>query len=354
MPRPSVGQGRLVAVAASVALSLALVPAAGAATAASPPIEVTATPITKALSSKGQRSTITVRNASRGSLGSLRLQVSTRKGVRIALAGAKGRSSRRLATLRAGRAVKVGVTLRRAKGGPTKGQLTVRVRRAGKSAATTKLTFGRTTTAPEPTTLAGRYFWGSRYTLNGIVQNTLYFTGKDLVWVDDVEGTFPTCTAVSEQCKPYAYDPKSKALTIDGKPATLEGRGIEWDGDRYREWGVPPAGTRWDTTVTYSNSSGICPLYCSYFTEHLTFRPDGTFARDAVASGSGPVVDWASVPPNRRGTYEVRADGTLRLAFADGSERVETVAQYRNDDGSLQPAGEGLLLNGDGYFDIRD
>lgn len=198
MPRPSVGQGRLVAVAASVALSLALVPAAGAATAASPPIEVTATPITKALSSKGQRS------------------------------------------------------------------------------------------------------------------------------------------------------------TIDGKPATLEGRGIEWDGDRYREWGVPPAGTRWDTTVTYSNSSGICPLYCSYFTEHLTFRPDGTFARDAVASGSGPVVDWASVPPNRRGTYEVRADGTLRLAFADGSERVETVAQYRNDDGSLQPAGEGLLLNGDGYFDIRD
>jgi hypothetical protein len=34
--------------------------------------------------------------------------------------------------------------------------------------------------------------------------------------------------------------------------------------------------------------------------------------------------------------------------------RIETVAQYLNDDGTLKAPGEGLLLGGDGYFDIDD
>lgn len=106
--------------------------------------------------------------------------------------------------------------------------------------------------------------------------------------------------------------------------------------------------------MTYSNSSGICPLYCSYFTEYLTFRPDGTFIRSAVAPGSGPIVDWGVVPPDSKGPYEVRGERTLRLAFADGKERIETVALFMNDDGSLKAPGEGVLLGGDGYFDIRD
>jgi len=63
-------------------------------------------------------------------------------------------------------------------------------------------------------------------------------------------------------------------------------------------------------------------------------------------SGSGPVVDWSSVPPNRRGTYEVRADHTLPPAFADGTERI--------DNGSLKAPGDGIVLGGDGSFDRRD
>ena len=211
-----------------------------------------------------------------------------------------------------------------------------------------------TTPPADPDTLAGRYFWGSNYTLNGIRQNTLFFTGKELVYTEATESAWPSCAAPSETCKAYSYAAAANQLTIDGQPATLEGRKLTLDGDTYWEWGFPPAGSRWDTRVTYSNSSGVCPLYCNYYTENLTFRPDGTFMRDAVSSGTGPIVDWASVPPDSKGTYEVRADHTLRLAYEDGRERIETVALYMNDDGTLQAPGEGVLLGGDGYFDIRD
>jgi hypothetical protein len=281
----------------------------------------------------------------------------------VRLAGARRGHprTRRLAPLRAGATIRVGVSLRRTRTGPRRGTLTVRVARRGRTIATTRLAFGGASTgggAPtpvaDPNSLAGRLFWGSQYTINGIQQHLLHFTSAGLVATEAAEGTLPACAAVSETCKAYAYDARTNALTIDGKPATLTGRSLTLDGDTYGEFGFPPAGQRWDGTLTYSNSSGICPLYCTYYTENLTFRSDGTFLRDAVASGTGPVVDWASVPADRKGTYEVRADHTLVLAFADGTSRVESVGQYLNDDGSLKPPSEGLLLGGDGYFDISD
>lgn len=347
---------------AAAACAVAAVAAPAAAVAADPPVKVSARPVSSALTTKAKTATVVVTNAGRRRLSRLTLTVGAAKGVRVVVAGARrGRTTRALPTLRAGRSARVAVRASRTSRGPRAAQLTVTVRRGRKTLATARISFGaRRPGATEPTppanpnTLEGRYFWGSRYTLNGIQQNTLWFTGPSLVWVDATEGAWPTCTAVSEQCKPYSYDAAANALTIDGRPATLTGRGLSYDDDSYREFGFPAAGTRWDTYVTYSNSSGICPLYCSYYTENLAFRPDGTFIRDAVSSGSGPIIDWGVVPPDSKGTYEVRADRTLRLAYADGRERIETVANYLNDDGSLQPVGDGLLLGGDGYFDIRD
>ena len=48
------------------------------------------------------------------------------------------------------------------------------------------------------------------------------------------------------------------------------------------------------------------------------------------------------------------ADGTLRLAYESGTERIETIGLYLDESGALKPAGEGMILGGDGYFDIRD
>lgn len=347
--------------AALTALTTALLVAPTASAEAAAPVEVSAKPIAQPLSTTKQRSTaIVVRNASRRSQRGLTVSVRAAKGVSIRLAGAgKGRLSRKLKPLAAGDRARIGVSLRRTAKGPKQGRLRVTVSRKGKAVATGRLAFGAKgagapTPAPPPNSLAGRYFWGSTYTLNGIRQRTLYFTGPDLVYTAATGSAWPTCTAVTDDCRPYAYDGATGALTIDGLPATLEGRKLTVDGDTYREWGFPPAGARWDAKVTHSNSSGICPLYCSYYTENLTFLSDGTFVRDAVSSGSSPVVDWASVPPDSKGTYEVRADRTLRLAYADGTERIETVAVYLDDAGNPEPPGEGLLLGGDGYFDIRD
>ena len=75
---------------------------------------------------------------------------------------------------------------------------------------------------------------------------------------------------------------------VDGVPAAFDGRRIELDGQTYTELGAAAPGARWDVVLTYANSSGLCPLSCSYVTEHLTFRPDGTFMRSSVSSGTGP------------------------------------------------------------------
>ena len=336
------------------------VPASAAA--ADRPVRVTVKPLDGTLTARARVATVVVANRGRAPVRRLAVTVARARGVRVTVAGARGgRLTRSLGRLGAGRSVRVAVRVARTRNGPQSVSLPVTVTRAGKRIATARLIVKRAAATPtpptppsNPNTLEGRLFWGSRFALNGIQQFSLWFTSASLVFVDDPRGAVPTCSAPSDACKPYSYDGRTGALTIDGKPATLDGRTLEAESERYFEWGFPPAGARWDAVMTYSNSSGICPLYCSYFTEHLTFRPDGTFIRSSVASGSGPVVDWGVVPPDSKGSYEVRADRTLRLAFADGRERVETVALQLDDAGRLRPVTDGLLLNGDGYFDIRD
>ncbi|MGE4427521.1 MAG: hypothetical protein AB7G37_13810 [Solirubrobacteraceae bacterium] len=345
-------------VAALAAATLTFAPTASAAS----PVDVSAKPITKSLTKKNVKTTITVKNTTKRRLKGLSVTVGTRKGVRVRLSGVKrGSRTRRLKPLAAGRSVRVTVRLRRTGKRPKSGSVSVRVRRKGKSVGKSRIAFGRTA---KPT-LSGRYFWGSRYTVSGTQQYTLYFTGPSFVFTGDLEGTWPTCATVTEDCRPYTFNPKTNALVIDGKVAKLEGTKLtlddsdpndgKIDGQTHWELGKPTAGARWDIVLTYSNSSGLCPLYCSYFTEHVTFRPDGTFIRSSVSSGTGPVVDWAVVPDDSKGTYEVRADRTLRLAFADGKERIETLGLFPDkDDNYPSNPTAGIVLDSDGYFDIRD
>jgi hypothetical protein len=341
----SLARPAAIAVAAAVALTVA---PAGAS--AAPSVAITAPPIEGPLPTKAKTVKVAVQNVGKRKLTGLSLNVRAVKGVRITVVGAKkGKATRKLSTLKAGKTTRVSVRLQRLKGGPKTGAVTVRVLRGKRTQASQRVEFG-----VNPNTLAKRYFWGSTFTISGIAQKTLYFSNDNLVFTNDMEAAYANCTAADENCRPYQYVAKGNQLQIDGKPATLDGRKLEYDGQTYFEFAAPPAGSRWDALMTYSNSSGICPLYCSYFTEKLRFLPDGQVARDAVSSGSGPVVDWAVVPPSNRGTYEVRADGTIRIAFADGKERIETIAFYVGDDGKLKPANEGMILGGDGYFDIED
>lgn len=329
------------------AVSVAVLAGAPSAASAASSVAITVPPIDRSLSTKPSTVKVTVQNVGKRKLSGLSLNVRAVKGVRVTVVGAKKRTAttRTLKTLRAGKTTRVSVRLQRLKGGPTKGAVTVRVKRGKRTVGSERLRFG----VPP---LTGRYFWGSTYSLSGTRQDTLYFATDGLVYTDDMEGAYATCPAEDEKCRPYQYDGERGTLVIDGKPAELEGRRIQYDGQTYFEWGVPPAGTRFDANLTYANSSGICPLYCNYFTERLRFSADGKVIRGAIASGSGPVVDYSVVPPDSLATYEVRADGTILMAFGDGKQRVETIAFSLDEAGALKPPSAGVLLNGDGYFDI--
>lgn len=314
-------------------------------------VEVTPPPIEKSLPMKQTSVRVAVKNTGTKRLTGLSLNVRSVKGVRITVVGAKkGRTTRTLKALKAGKTTRVTVRLQRLKGGPKKGAVTVRVQRKKRTVGSQRLQFG--VPPKNLNTLAGRYYWGSTYTVSGIRQETLYFSNDGLVFTNDMEGAYANCTVADENCRPYQYVAKDNQLTIDGKPAEFKNRVLNFDGQTYFEFKSPPAGTRFDANLTYANSSGICPLYCNYFQEKLRFAADGKVVRGAVASGSGPVVDYGIVPPDSLATYEVRADGTILMAFGDGKQRIETIAFYVSDDGTLKPPSEGAILGGDGYFDI--
>lgn len=355
-PIPPAAHGRFPSLARRTAIAgavLAALAAAPTGASAASSVAITAPPLEGPLPTKAKTVKVAVQNVTKRRLSGLSVNVRAVKGVRVMVVGAKkGTTTRRLSTLKAGRTARVSVRLQRLKGGPKVGAVTVRVLRGKRTAGSQRLRFG--VTPANPNTLAKRYFWGSTYTINGIQQETLYFSSDSLVFTDDMESAYANCTAADEKCRPYQYVAKGNQLQIDGKPATLSGRKLEYDGQSYFEFAAPPAGTRFNANLTYANSSGICPLYCNYFTEKLRFVADGKVVRDAVISGTGPVVDYGIVPPSNLGDYEVRADGTIRILFGDGKERIETIAFYVGDDGKLQPASEGVILGGDGYFDIED
>lgn len=341
----------LLTTAAVLVVGLSSAPSAFA---ASPTATVSATAVTKALSTKGSRATVTVRNTGGSRLTGLTLRPAGLKGVRATISGARS-GVRSLRPLKAGGTVRITVTLRRLKGGPTAGAFGLRLRKGKVAVASGRIAFGPRATPAPTESLVGRYYWGSLYTIGGTQQYNLYFTGPDLVYTGEIDGAVPTCAAASETCRPYAFDARTKALTVDGKPATLDGAQLELDGQAYFRLGVPKPGARWNAVLTYANSFGTCPLYCNYVREDLTFLPDGTFVLGTINSGSGPVVDYAAIPADKRGTYEIRADRTLRLAFADGKERVEVVGAFPGKDGvAPENPTDGIVLDGDGYFDIRD
>jgi hypothetical protein len=195
--------------------------------------------------------------------------------------------------------------------------------------------------------------------MSGIETRKLYFPSDTFVYTGSLTAPWPACTTVSETCKPYTYDASTNTLTIDSKPATLSDRSITLGGDTYLALGVPTTGARWQTVLAYVNSWGMCTLYCSSVKDYLAFRLDGTFIRGVSAAnsstGSGGDDYWSTVADDNKGTYEIRADHTLLLAYADGTQSIRTLGIYPAKDGSYpdNPA-SGIVLDGTGYFEPSD
>jgi len=97
---------------------------------------------------------------------------------------------------------------------------------------------------------------------------------------------------------------------------------------------------------------GMCGFItgCSTSKAYPTLTPTGEFvlSRSTLTTmgdpGFGPYTAVGAYPADQHGTYAV-GNGTIHLAFADGSVRDEPFAVLTND-ADLQPnlAGEGVML----------
>ncbi len=210
-------------------------------------------------------------------------------------------------------------------------------------------------------TLSGRYFWGNTYTVMGIRSFAMYFVDNRWVYRGFPEGGgLPTCTTQTavddgDGCLPYTYNPVTRALTIGGEPATFTDTGtIEYDSYNYIEAKIPDAGTVLAGGGTDVWQTGLCPgITCSFGRSDMTFTADGQFGVTGYVSGGDLMTGgiFTVLPPDKRGTYQVTARGTIVLTYADGTVRTRTIAVMTNDAG-VADATEGVILDDSPYVAI--
>lgn len=210
------------------------------------------------------------------------------------------------------------------------------------------------TQAPLPPRLEGRVFWHKVLTGH---DDGLYFAAPGLAYrglLDD--GAFPTCAGVTavdrgDGCVAASYTPSTGSVTVDGVQGTvdLKAHTMTLDGDTYLEAAPQPAGATFDADVFTARMTGLCPLYCNYYTGYLRLYPNGRFQKASVHSWTGSVSDGTVLPPNQQGAYAVLPGSLVRFTYDDGSVVTETLGVFHSKAGVPDPR-EGLLIGGEGYF----
>lgn len=361
-PRPS-RRGRTLRPAAGVAaLALAGALAVAAPAGAAPRPSVTA----KAPSAVARGTTatvkVTVRNRSARRLSGLSLTASQPTGTRVTVAGAKrGTRTRALKTLK-GRG-RTTVTVRVTPGAKAQASSKVRLtlRRRGRTQATASAavalagTNGAPAPAPATNPWAGRYFWRSSFNGTTTFIEGYYFGSGGFAYRGIPEGGLQDCSTTTaagdgDGCVPYAYDPATGALAVNGVPAAAAGpHGLNVGDETLTEAVIPAPGSRWDLELSFINAYGLCPLSCTTVTVDLDLRSSGVFARGAAVSGTTPDANFGALPPDKHGTYSVEPGGRIVFAYADGKVVTETIAVLLNDAGQPDPA-YGLLLDDSVFF----
>jgi hypothetical protein len=87
-----------------------------------------------------------------------------------------------------------------------------------------------------------------------------------------------------------------------------------------------------DTAVHNIQGAGACGAGCVFISSAYTVAPDGQFALTTTVSGE----NFASLPPDQHGTYEIADHGRLVLHRADGSTATKTIG-FILDDGQPNP-----------------
>jgi alpha-galactosidase-like protein len=304
--------------------------------------------------------------------------------VRLALGRARGATAKprtaRWRRLAAGKSVTATVRVKLTRRARRTTRIAVRVRARGNVRATGAIKLAIAGKKRKPArppavkgALVGRHFWGFRSRPDYAWENHgVYFVDDRWAYEGLPKGGLPRCTSVTEElddkgkpigdgCRRYTYDRVSGALTVGDLTGTYKDGKLTLDEIEMRELTTPKPGTRYELKLDHRGFSGFCGLItgCTTWQETLGLLPDGQFVRTSrtvsTIGGSGtPFVGLINYPPSERGTYEIQSRGRIRLAFADGTIRVETIGIQRNEQGKPDPVNTGLLLDDTNFYPEDD
>jgi len=301
-------------------------------------------------------------------------------GVRLRAGTARGLSVRpatiAIKTLKAGRSTTRRVKVRLTAKARTTTTLSLKATGAKKLAATGRVAL-RIGTAkkpaptkpkakPAPTSpLAGTYWW---YTINHVDSawdnHGVYFLDDAWAFHGIPKGGLPTaCSAQIAGCEPYTYDAATGAVTLGTAAGTYQDGRLriadEGDDRDFSKLLIPDAGARYDVNLVHRGFRGMCGLIfgCTTWASWLQLLPDGQFVYSTSTTstmgdpGSGPFTYVGSYPPDEHGTYEVQPNGRIHLAYADGTAKDFTFAVQLGAAGQPDPAGEGVFLDEDNFYE---
>jgi hypothetical protein len=214
-----------------------------------------------------------------------------------------------------------------------------------------------------PEDLAGRYFWGFKTAIDqGWDNHGIYFVDSRNAYLGFPEQGLPTRCPVPtsegpKDCVRYSYNRKSGKLSIDGKQASFDakkygGRGsIEFDDVVYGPLEVPKPGATFAVNLIHQNFFGCLPAtICSTVTKTLTLDRSGTFVKTSSSVTTTPFRGATGPAPNETGTYAIGPRGKITFKYADGAVEVATIGLDAAENGDVDPARVGLLLNDVNYY----
>jgi len=260
------------------------------------------------------------------------------------------------------RSSRYGVTfkVRVAKGTKAR-KLTYTVTASGGVRATKSFTIG---VAPKPRkykSLAGRYFWGFASTTlsdyQGWDTEVMWFLNKRWVHIGEAKGgATPKCRKTTASCKRYSYNRKTGVAKIGKKKVKVTTYGYRYQapGSRSRYYEpvtFPRKGARLGTSLVNRDWHGYCMLTCTTTTTFLTMDKKSRFVLSGYSIGSWPGLgsSWASIPPDKRGTYRIIGKGRIQLKYADGTVRRHRIGILHNALNRPSPT-TGVVLGATNYY----
>ena len=308
---------------------------------------------------------VSVANAGRRSATKVKLQLTLAKGVQ-----AKRRSVT-FKRIRGGRKGTATLRLRLTKRAKATSVVKVRASGKGLKTARSELVLRLAGSTPKgrsrvkaKETLVGKAF--THVTVDVMSSNrwtAYYFVNDRFAYRGIPEGTgIRPCaakTAVPEEngdpgdgCIPYTFDAKTGAVVLDGVQGTLDQArtSMKVGEDELSLAVVPKPGLRWTGVLRGVSVWGFWPNQ-TVSQRWLTTNANGEFALERSTIGTMIDTNFAVVPPDSKGTYEVLPNGLFRMAYADGKVETWTMTITRDaKTGDENPATAGFLLDDTQYF----